>query len=112
MPDDADPSVARRAPAVPRVVCPAALGGSLCSGLNTRGAQGLLDGDVDRVELMVASELLDEDPAAHVFEHGEVLDEVEEAPLVEHALDDHLKLGQARVGERLAGDGAPQLEPL
>ena len=50
--------------------------------------------------------------AAVVLEHDEVADQVEEALLVAKALDHDLQLGQMRVGQRLARDGAPGLEPL
>ena len=60
---------------------------------------------------MVARHLLG-DAAAVVLEHDEVAQQVEEAPRRAQALDHHLQLRQVRVGQRLARDGAPGLEPL
>ncbi len=48
--------------------------------------KGLFDGGVDRVELVVAGHLLDELPATQILEHNEVAQEVQEAALLEHAL--------------------------
>ena len=89
VPDDADLAVAVRA----------------------GGGERAVDGLPDGVELVIAGENLGE-AAAGVAEDDEVLDEVEEAALVEHALEDGFQLGRALGREVVAGDGAPRHEPL
>jgi hypothetical protein len=49
------------------------------------GTQGLLDGDVDRVELVMSRDLLCQCTAAEIFGHDEVADEIEEPARLEHA---------------------------
>ncbi len=53
---------------------------------HARRAQGLLDRNVDRVELVVACDLLSHRAATKIFEHDEVTKEVEETPLVKTLL--------------------------
>ena len=112
MPDHADAPVARLAARLrARLVAPDR--SATRSAARPLGrAQRLLHRHVHRVELVVAGHLLDERAAARVLEHDEVAHQVEEAPLVEHALEQHLQLRQVRVGQRLARDRAPGLEPL
>ena len=57
---------------------------------------------VDGVELVVAGHLLGDRRAPSDLEDDEVADQVEEAPLVEDALDQHLQLGRALRGEVIA----------
>ena len=64
------------------------------------------------MELVVAGHLLDQRAAAVVLEHDEVADQRQQPAPVEDTFQQHLKLRQARVGQRLARDGAPRLEPL
>src|SRR5690606_16264771 len=80
-------------------------------------AQRLFHGRVDRVELVIAGHLLDELSAdaargGGVLEHDEVAKQVEEASMLEDALQHHLELGKLR--RRILGalDGAPGLEPF
>ena len=76
------------------------------------GAESLGDGDPDRVELVIAGHLLGEGAAAVVLKHDEVADQGDEAVGVADALEHHLDLGRVGIGQGLAGDGAPRLEPL
>ena len=76
------------------------------------GPECLVHGDTDGVELVIARHLLDERAAAIVLEDGEVAQEVEEIVGGEDARQHHLQFGHVRVGQILAGDGAPWLEPL
>jgi hypothetical protein len=66
---------------------------------------------VHRVELVVARDLLDH-ALAVVLVHDEVADEIEEAPHVEDAAEEHLELAPRRRRERLSFDRAPGLEAL
>ena len=76
------------------------------------GAQGLLDGRVDRVILVVASHLLDQHAVPRVLEDDEVADEVEEPPPVEGPLDHHLKLAEPVVRQPRPVNRPPRHEPL
>ena len=75
-------------------------------------AQRLGDGGPHRVELVVPGHLLDQGAAAVVLEHDEVADQRQQPAPVEDAFEQHLELREARVGQRLARDRAPGLEPL
>ena len=107
VPDDSDAPVARLAtrPAT-------GIGGPARGLLERRSPQRLVHRGLNGVELVVASDLLVEPAAAVILEHDEVPHQVEEPSLVAHTLKQHLKLGQVLVGEVLATDGAPGLEPL
>ena len=76
------------------------------------GPECLVHGDADGVELVIACHLFDERAAAVVLKDGEVAQEVEEIVGCEDARQHHLQFGHVRVGQILAGDGAPWLEPL
>ncbi len=76
------------------------------------GPQRLAHRHLHRVKLVVARHLLDEAPAAVVLEHEEVADEIEKSARREDPIDHHLHRGQVRVGQPVAGDRAPRLEPL
>ena len=67
---------------------------------------------VDRVELMVTRHLLDELAAAQVLEDDEMPQQIEEATLIEHTLDQHPQLGQKSRRQRFPADGPPGLEPF
>ena len=75
-------------------------------------AESLGDGDPDGVELVVAGHLLGQRAAAVVLKHDEVADQGDEAVGVADALEHHLDFGRVGIGQSLAGDGAPGLEPL
>ena len=109
VPHHADAAVARLAagPAAGLVASPASV--SKC--LQLRRAQRLIDGNPDRVELVVARHLLGQ-RAAVVLKHDEVAHHGKKAARLEDALQHHLQLGQVRIGQRLPGDRAPGLEPL
>ena len=94
-----------------RLVASLALGHSIGRAAQLRGAQRLTHRHLNCVELVVACHLLG-DAAAVVLEHDEVAQQVEEAPRRAQSLDHHLELRQVRVGQRLARDGPPGLEPL
>ncbi|EXI72987.1 MAG: hypothetical protein AW07_02919 [Candidatus Accumulibacter sp. SK-11] len=79
--------------------------------LQLRGAQRLADRDLHRVELVVAGHLLD-DATTVVLKDDEVAQQIEKAPRRTQARDHHLQLGQVRIGQGLARDRAPGLEPL
>ena len=80
--------------------------------LERSSPQRLVHRGLHGVELVVAGDLLVEPAAAVVLEHDEVPHQVKEPSLVAHTLKQHLKLRQVLVGEFLAADGAPGLEPL
>ena len=108
MPDDADPAVARFAARAASGLVPADV---VDFAARVGRPQGLGDGGLDGVELVVARDLLGE-RAAVVLEHDEVPEHREEPGFLEHALDQHLKLGVEDRREFLATDRAPRLEPL
>ncbi len=114
MPDHPDTPVPGLAPAGSRLVAASRGFGGVMAGVLflPRGAQGLAHGEVDGVELVVASHLLDEGPAPGVLEDDEVADEVQQPALVEYALDHHLEFDGARVRQALTRDRPPGLEPL
>ena len=64
------------------------------------------------MELVIARHLLDQRPAAVVVEDDEIADQGQEPRGRADALQHHLQLGHVRVGQGLAADGAPGLEPL
>ena len=66
---------------------------------------------LDRVELVVAGDDLDQ-PAAGFTEHGEVAQQIEEAPLLEHALDQRGHLRHPLGLDPGAVGGAPGHEAL
>ena len=80
--------------------------------LQLRSAEGLAHGHAHRVELVIARHLLDQRPAAVVVEDDEIADQGHELRRRADALQHHLQLGHVRVGQGLAADGAPGLEPL
>ena len=108
MPHDADPAVAglaarsRDAVASRRIYRVR----GLCS------PSGFLNRGVHCVVLMIAGELLRDLSAALVFEYYKVAQEVEEAALVEHPLQQDLQLGEPRRRDLEALDRPPRLEPL
>ena len=94
MPHHADPPVARIAARLAPGLEPARRLRDAEGRGALRGAQRFLHRHVHRVELVVARHLLGELPAPEVFEHDEVPHQVEEAALLEHAFEHHLKLGE------------------
>ena len=65
-----------------------------------RSAQGLFQCNVDRMELVIARDLFGQFAVAFVLEHDEMPDEIEKAPLLEDALQHHLKLSKAVTSSR------------
>ena len=89
MPDDADSAVAGiAAPSSARLIAARWLADH-----RFRRAEGFADGGQDRVELVVAGQLLD-DRSAVVLEDHEVPDEREEAPMLADTGEQHLHFGQ------------------
>ena len=80
--------------------------------LQCRRPQGFCDGGLDGVELVVPGHLLDQRAAAVVLEHDEVADQRRQSARSADAFEQHPELRQARLGQRLARDRAPALEPL
>ena len=76
------------------------------------GAQGLGDRRLHRMELVVARHHLDQRAAAVVLEHDEIAQQGQKPVGFTDALDHHLQLRHVRVGQRLARNRAPGLEPL
>ena len=110
VPDHPDPPVAAGAGRLPaRLVAAGRFGHHLLQGCR---AQRLGDGGLHGVELVVPGHLLHEGAAAVVLEHDEVADQREQPAAVEDAFEQHLELREARVGQRLARNRAPRLEPL
>ncbi len=112
VPDHADPAVAKGAG---RLAARLVAAGRVAVGhrlLQRCRAQGLGDGGLHGVELVVPGHLLDQGAAAIVLEHDEVADQREQPAPVEDTFEQHLELRQARVGQRLARNRAPRLEPL
>ena len=72
-----------------------------------RSTDGLLDGHVDGMELVVAGHLLDRLAVAFVFEDDEITHQIQEAALFEDAAQEHFQLDGVAVGQYLAGDGLP-----
>jgi hypothetical protein len=72
---------------------------------------GLLYGEADGVELVVARQFLADDPRI-LLEDDEVADQIEEATLLEHAPDQRLQLRHRLRGDILALDRPPRREPL
>jgi hypothetical protein len=81
------------------------------SGRHT-GANRLLHCRIHRVVLVVACHFLDEDAPAHILEDDEVPDQVQEPSLLEHALQNNLKLGQPVVCQFFAFNSPPGHEAL
>jgi hypothetical protein len=67
---------------------------------------------VDGVVLVVGGRLLDQRPAAVVLENDEIAHQIEKAPLLEDAGDEHGQLGHARILDIVARDGSPGQVPL
>ena len=107
MPHDADAPVARLAARPATGICGPARGV-----LERSCPQRLVHRGLNGVELVVAGDLLVEPPAAVVLEHNEVPHQVKEPSPIAHTLKQHLKLRQVLVGDFLAADGAPGLEPF
>ena len=113
VPDDADAAVARRTARLPPGrVAVGPLAWRVHVPLHPSRAQRLGDRGLHRVELVVARHLLGERAAAVVLEHDEVPDQGQQPGRRADALDQDLQLRQRRVGERLARDRPPRLEPL
>jgi len=111
VPDDADAPVPRLAAGFfPRLVAAFSLGGT--TRREPCGAQRLGDGHPHRVKLVIARRLLRQGPAPIVLEDDEVAEEIEQPALLENALEHDLQLRQMGIGELLARDRAPGLEPL
>ena len=112
VPDHADPPVASRAARLAARLVAAlrvAIGDRL---LQCGRAQRFSDGGLHGVELVVPRHLLHQVPAAVVLEHDEVAHQRQQPAPGEDTFEQHLKLRQARVGQRLARDRAPRLAPL
>ena len=107
VPYDADAAVARLAARPAIGICGPARGV-----LKRSSPQRLVHRGLNGVELVVAGDLLVEPAAAVVLEHDEVPHQVEEPPPIAHTLKQHLKLRQVLVGDFLAADGTPRLEPF
>ena len=112
MPDHADTPIARFGVLLPPGKVGSFVPDTGYIGYGHAGAEGLGNGHVHRMVLVIAGHLLDEDPAAGVLEDDEVPDQVQEPPLVEDALQDDLQLRQGGVGQGLAFDGPPGHEPF
>ena len=116
VPDHADAPVARCTARLSTglvTVCRARKPGALrdCP-LQLGRPQGLGDRHLDRMKLVVAGHLLDQRTAAVILEDEEVAQEREEAARRADAFQHHLQLGQVRIGQPVARDGAPGLEPF
>ncbi len=92
VPDDADAPVAGSPSGLAPCLVPAFLLSDGCS-LDARRSQSLFYRHIDGVKLVVAGYVLGELPAPFVLEYDEVAHELEEPALLEHPLDEHLKLG-------------------
>ena len=113
VPDHPDAPVTRLAAGLPAgLVASPGLGHPVGLAAQLGGPQRLAHCHPHRVELVVACHLLREPATAFVLEDDEVAHEVEEALWREDALAHYLQLRQMRIGEALARDGAPGLEPL
>ena len=113
VPDDADTPVARFAARLSAgFVTARRLGNARHFPLQLRSTQSLGDGRLHCVELVVARHLLHQGAAAVVLEYDEVAQQCQEAVGFTDAFKHHLQLRHIRVGQRLARDGAPGLEPL
>ncbi len=80
--------------------------------VQARGLDGGGDGGVGGVELVVTGQDLDDVIVGIAVEDDAVADEVEEAPLVEHAPEEHFQLQQPGRRGFLPLDGAPGHEAL
>ena len=78
----------------------------------TRSAKGLIDGNIDGMELVIAGHLLGKFAAVGILENDEVLNQVQKPALVEHPLDQNLEFRRVGIGQGLAGNGAPGFEPF
>src|SRR5205807_9477367 len=78
----------------------------------SRRTQRLLDRYVDRVELVIARDLLGKLAAALVLEYDEVAHEVEESLPLEHAFEHDLQLRHRRRRIASPAHRPPGLEPL
>ena len=113
VPDDADAAVAGFAARLrPCLIAAPALDHTPVFLLQCGGPERLVDSDADGVELVIAGYLLHERAAAVVLEDDEVSEEGEEAVRRADALQHHLQFGLMRIGQGLAGYGAPGFEPL
>ena len=97
----------RRSPGEPPRILPDSVGALLLGehprfGPQLDGAQRFGDGELHRVELVIAGHLLDQRAAAVVLEHDEVPDELQEPLRQADALQQHLQLRHAQVRQRLA----------
>src|SRR5208282_6193763 len=114
VPDDADALVAERSlpNARPAELRRAFMQARTVADCGRRdGAQGGGDGRANRMELMIAGEDFD-GLTACVAEDDEVLDEVEKAAAIEHALENRLEFRCALGPEAIAVNRPPGHEPL
>ena len=70
------------------------------------------NGGLHGVKLVIPGHLLGQGSAAVVLEHDEVADKRQQPARDADPFEQHLELRQARVGQRLARNRAPRLEPL
>lgn len=82
------------------------------SGQFAARAQGLLDGDVDGVELVVAGHDLAGLTAPVILEDDEVAEVLQEAGGLEEAVNERVELGGGSGDDALTGDGLPGHEAL
>ena len=107
MPDHADTPVARPAS---RLAARLLADGFFFEPLGR--PQGLGDRRLHRVELVVAGHLLGQRSAAVILEDDEVSDQRKKASQSADAFQHHLQLRHMRIGQFLAADRAPGLEPF
>jgi len=77
-----------------------------------RGADGLIDGDVGGVELVVTGDDLGGGGAMILLEHDEVADEGKQALLIKNAAQEHFQLGDMGGSGGFTLDGLPGEEPF
>ena len=77
---------------------------------NHRSSNRLVDGEVDGVELVVASDLLEENPIALIFKNRKVANQIEESLLVKNSVKNDMKLRELIIDDRLPVDGPPRHE--
>ena len=112
VPDDADAAVAGRATGLLARLVAAGLLTDAHIGAQPGCPQRLGDGGAHGVELVVAGHLLREHPAAVVLEDDEVAEQRQQPLRRADALKEHAQFQRGHLGEALARDRAPRLEPL
>ena len=112
VPDDADAPIAWRAARPAAGFVMAGFFVSTSGLLQLGRPQRLGNGGPHGVELVIARHLLGERAAAVILERDEVADQREEPARFADAFEHHLELRQVRIGQALARDRAPGLEPL